>query len=63
MNETPKRKVRKNRMPTEEFKSSMGEFCYRFAKALTIVPVLVMVISVILYYVGSSRVSRIGEYV
>ena len=48
-------------MPSEEFESPTKEFFYRFLKIVLIIPVLLVIIFTIWYYVAPSRISKIKE--
>ena len=48
-------------MATEEFKNPTKEFFYRFLKIILIIPVILVIIFVVWYYVVPSRSSRIKE--
>lgn len=48
-------------MATEEFKNPTKEFFYRFLNIIMIIPVILVIIFVVWYYVVPSRSTRIKE--
>lgn len=52
---------KKFKMATEEFKNPTREFFYRFLNIIMIIPVILVIIFAVWYYVVPSRSTRIKE--